>query len=257
MNIDVFYLIRFKDSNYLERLNNFLLSYKNNQAGVKHQLNIIFKGFSPSNYNTKIKNIKKKYNLSFKSFLHEDLNFDVGSYITAARSSRAEYVFFLNSSSQILTPNWLKKFYVAYQNDNIGLVGATGSAEKLDHFWFLNFPNYHVRTNAFFIKNDLFKDVTKDLHSFPTKNSVWKFESGRRSFTNKILNKNLECVIVGKDGLIYPMSLWFMSNTFKIADQSNLVIDDNQTESYRKSSKILKNHMAYKAWGIIGNIFSI
>jgi hypothetical protein len=254
MNIDVFYLIRFKDSNYLERLNNFLLSYQNNQAGVKHQLNIIFKGFSPSNYNIKIKNIKKKYNLSFKSFLHEDLNFDIGSYITAARSSKAEYVFFLNSSSRILTPNWLKKFYVAYQNDNIGLVGATGSAEKLDHFWFLNFPNYHVRTNAFFINKDLFKDITKGLYSFPTKNSVWKFESGRNSFTNKILNINLECVIVGKDGLIYPILLWSMSNVFKSGDQGNLIIADNQTELYRRSSKLLKNQLTYKAWGIKGDL---
>lgn len=254
MNIDVFYLIRFKDSNYLERLNNFLLSYKNNQAGVKHQLNIIFKGFSASNYNIKIKNIKKKYNLSFKSFLHEDLNFDIGSYITVARSSKAEYIFFLNSSSRILTPDWLKKFYVAYQNDNIGLVGATGSAEKLDHFWFLNFPNYHVRTNAFFIKNDLFKDVTKDLYSFPTKNSVWKFESGRKSFTRKILKKKMECVIVGRDGLIYPMSLWFMSDVFKIGDQANLIIADNQTESYRRSSKLLKYQLTSKAWGVFGDM---
>jgi hypothetical protein len=254
MNIDVFYLIRFKDSNYHDRLNNFLLSYKNNRAGVRHQLNIIFKGFSHSDYTIKIKSIEKKYKLSFKSFFHDDLNFDIGSYISVARSSSAEYLFFLNSSSQILTPNWLKKFYVAYRNENIGLVGATGSAEKLDHFWFLPSPNYHVRTNAFFIKNVLFKEITKDLYSFPSKNSVWKFESGSQSFTKKILMKNLKCVIVGRDGLIYPMPLWFMSNTFKSGDQSNLIIADNQTETYRRSSKVLKNHLAYKAWGINGDI---
>ena len=257
MSIDVYYLIRFKDSKYIERIDNFLLSYKNYQAGVKHQLNIIFKGFSRTNYNIKIKNIKKKYNLSFKSFFHKDLNFDIGSYISVSRSSSAEYLFFLNSSSQILTHNWLRKFYDAYQNDNIGLVGATGSAEKLDHFWFLRSPNYHVRTNAFFIKNELFKDITKDFFSFPTKNSVWKFESGLQSFTKKILMKDLQCVIVGKDGLIYPMSLWYMSNIFKSGDQGNLIISDNQTESYRLSSVLLKKQMAFKAWKVVGdmNIF--
>lgn len=250
MEIDVFYLLRLKDSNYLKRLDNFLLSYLEHKSGTSHCLNIIFKGFSFSRINFIKSYIKNNYNVKFNSESQKDINYDIGSYIVAAKKSKAKYLFFLNSSSLILCDNWLKKFHFGYNSTNMGLIGATGSAEKLDHFWFQTWPNYHIRTNAFFINRELFIKLTENLGSFVSKDSVWKFESGSNSLTKRVSKMGLDVAVLGRDGLLYPYYLWQISNTFKIADQSNLIISDNQTNFYSQASIELKNILANKTWRV-------
>ena len=83
---------------------------------------------------------------------------------------------------------------------------------------------------------------------FTSKNSVWKFESGRNSLTKRISKLNLDTIVLGRDGLIYPPNLWILSNTFKTTDQGNLIIADNQTDFYDRSSIDVKNQLAFSAW---------
>lgn len=245
-SIAVFYICRHGDKNWHKLAESFVTSYKKFKSGIRHQLYIIFKGF---NSNTSLNRANKIFtHLKYKAIEQNDEGFDIGSYYQAALLAREVYICPLNSYSNILCNNWLKNLYLNICQINVGLVGATGSYEKNDHFNFLKFPNPHIRTNAFLINRQIFIKFTSQF-SFLKKNDVLKYESGRNSLTNFIRKDGKKALVIGRNGRAFDISTWPLSRTFKSSNQENLLVSDNQTDFYLKSPWPIKNFLSLRSWG--------
>jgi hypothetical protein len=275
--ICVVHLIRKK--NGIEPLKKYLESYCKNKVNCKHELLFIFKGFSRQENIEEYYSLLQNFNLAYKSMFFRDFGFDIRPYFKAVHAFEYKYFCFLNSYSYILDENWLDKMYYYISKPDVGLVGATGSYESLytnhliDHgikentplykkikvhcrrrltplrlkFYFDNFPNYHIRTNGFMIARSVMLKIRYGL--ILSKLDAHKFESGKNSLTRQIMKMNLKALIVGKDGIGYEKEDWYKSNTFRQGNQENLLISDNQTNTYRCADQSAKQKSSLLAWG--------
>jgi hypothetical protein len=131
-SIGVVYLCRAAENE--DSFVKFVDSYKANPANCQHDLIIIFKGFE--GLDSKRENTKAIFSgLDYKTYDLLDEGFDIGSYLSVARSTNYDYLFFLNTHSYILSENWLKLIYQSIEDPSIGLVGTSASYES-------NFTNH-------------------------------------------------------------------------------------------------------------------
>lgn len=260
----------------IETFNAFLQSYIKNSDGLKHDLILVFNGFSSEKETNEYKSLMT--GISYSSIFIEDRGFDIGSYFTAARAFHYNFYCFLNSYSVIFDKDWLTKLHHYASHDHVGLVGATASYEslysdfvnihrfssadaplcrriirgscfnRLRHlYYYPPFPNYHIRTNAFMIKNKILSRIKhKTMRS---KIDTSRFENGRISLTRQIFKMQLDALVVGKDGKAYKKEDWRKSNTFWHNNQENLLISDNQTNKYLKANNDEKMYLSRLAWG--------
>ena len=269
--IAVVHLIR--HANGPEAARTFFDSYRRCPAGAAHDLVLLCKGFPTESafdeYTPLVGSTPHR-----KLFVSDE-GFDIGAYRVALRKTEYETYCFLNSFSVLLAPDWLAKLHDCLQQPNVGLVGATGSYEStLENLraeirsirgWFRRrrlralvrsvgmwidyppFPNPTIRTNAFLARRDLL------LQSFPeqvrTKDDALRFESGRRSLTRRTQSLGLQTLVVGRDGRGYTPEQWPLSRTFRLQDQSNLLVADNQTERYAHAPEAERRWLASLAWG--------
>jgi len=202
---------------------------------------------------------------------------DIGAYFAGARSVKTEFVCFLNSFSEIVSPNWLDKLMRGLQQPGVGVAGATGSFESaayahalgLRRRWrslirsrnaigkaaadllrlthqFPWYPNPHLRTNAFVLRTTLF---TKLRLAGPDKFAALLFESGYRSMTRQLRAQRLDSVVVGADGGLFEIKAWPTSGTFRAYGQNNLLVQDNQTRRYEQSISAEQSRLGRYAWG--------
>ena len=271
-NICVVHLIRAK--NGIEPFMRFLESYSKNCGGIEHELLIIFKGFYREKELEEYRKLLEGY--SYHSFFVEDVGYDIGTYLEVAKKFGYKYFCFLNSFSIILDNAWLIKMYRYICQEDIGLVGATGSYESLysnelntwskknknqpfyksiKHrlslrkykLYFDPFPNFHIRSNGFMISGELMRKI----RYLPIVNKIdaHRFESGKNSLTKQILEMKLKALIVGKDGNGYEKEIWYNSKTFRQGDQENLLIADNRTNQYLYADNKTKLYLSRCAWG--------
>ena len=128
-NICLIHLVR--AGNDFESFRCFMVSYRKYPAGVSHDLVIVFKGFGGTN----TLNEYQKYLNSFNYIPFEvsDKGCDLDVYFFMANTFKKQYRYFcfINSFSEILASNWLKKLFQAALIKNVGLVGATGSWQSI------------------------------------------------------------------------------------------------------------------------------
>lgn len=110
------------------------------------------------------------------------------------------------------------------------------------------FPNPHVRTNAFVMRNELMAQI--HMIHLETKRDALAFESGRLSLTRQIVKKGLSVLVAGRDGVAYRPSEWYQSGTFRSDRQSNLLVADKRTEEWLTVDPEIKAQLAKDAWGI-------
>ena len=103
-------------------------SYDYRVDGIKHDLILVFKGFDNQNnvddYNVILDKIQ------FISIYLNDNMTDLEVYFLIAKTTSYHSYIFLNSFSQILVKDWLK-LMVDKLYDDVGLIGATGSWQRL------------------------------------------------------------------------------------------------------------------------------
>jgi hypothetical protein len=109
------------------------------------------------------------------------------------------------------------------------------------------FPNHHLRTNAFVVDRDVLLRVRD--RGVRDKFDAWVLESGRHSITRQVEGLGLRAVVVGRDGRTYERREWPRSHTFWQGDQENLLIADNQTNTYRDGDAELRTVLSAFAWG--------
>ena len=129
---------------------------------------------------------------------------------------------------------------------------VTRFALRLAGIWrpardFPPFPNYHLRTNAFMGSRQTLRRVR--LGPMPIKLAAYKFESGKDSVTNQVLKMGLKVLVVGRDGEGYEPARWHLSNTFWQSREENLLVADNQTETYLAAQPAGRAELAEYAWG--------
>jgi hypothetical protein len=112
---------------------------------------------------------------------------------------------------------------------------------------FLPFPAVHLRTNAFAIRLDTWRELR--FHSIRSKVRAWQLESGRGSISEQLRARGLETLVVDRAGRTYRPKEWADSLTLWQADQENLLVADNQTEHYRLGDIERRTLLAKVAWG--------
>ena len=60
---------------------------------------------------------------------------------------------------------------------------------------------------------------------------------------------NLEVLLVGRDGRSYRKEEWSRSKTFRLDNQQNLLVADNQTRQYDQADLETRKHLTRLAWG--------
>lgn len=122
-NTGVFYLYRFAEGE--APVHKFLDSYRRHPAGVAHDLHVIFKGFPNRGALDSARALFGS--VSINAIEVDDVGYDIGSYIAAARAVANPQLLFFNTFSEILADNWLEHLGKAFRLPGVGLVGATGS----------------------------------------------------------------------------------------------------------------------------------
>lgn len=246
--IAVAYLARGADKNWLSSCERFLNSYRSNPSGCEHSLYVIFKGFENDSDLEKAK-------ILFGCVPHQavflgDDRLDIGAYIEWANMVEEELICVLNTASEILAPDWLRKLAVNLALQNVGLVGATASYESLSELnsAFPAFPNIHIRSNAFMMSRKFFCSITEGFE-IASKFDAFNFESGPKSLTRNVLAKGKEILLVGRNGRGYSPKFWAGSDTFRLGMQKNLLVSDNQTRNYLALPWNEKRELVTRTWG--------
>jgi hypothetical protein len=244
----VVYLARGADDDPLPRFERFVRSYRRFSAGEEHALFVVFKGFDSE---AQLREGRAVFSaLSYQPIFTTDDAFDLGAYRDAARQIQRDRLCFLNSNSEIAGESWLAKLSANFALPYSGLVGATGSLESLyllDHA-FPVFPNVHLRSNAFMIRREIFLHAMAHVPLL-TKKDAFLFESGPNSMTRKLFFQGLSVLVVGRNGRGYPLDWWTHSRTFRLADQSNLLVHDNVTRQFAALPFPEKQAVARRSWG--------
>lgn len=109
------------------------------------------------------------------------------------------------------------------------------------------FPNAHVRTNAFVMERERFLRFVG--RPAVTRLDTSRLESGPASLTRLVRQSGLGVRVVGRDGRAYAPADWPRSRTFRLGAQDNLLVSDNRTRDYERSSQGWQTTHAWLAWG--------
>jgi hypothetical protein len=264
--IAVVYLARQADG--LDGTQSFVRSYRAFDAGLAHELIVVLKGFDDPAMRAKAVDAFDGHACRFIDV--EDRGYDLTAYFTVARSLDHPAYLFLNTSSRLLDGNWLAKYAAALRLPGVGLAGATASYESHWtnfrggrpgwHVWigfsrdgafyrrnFDPFPNPHVRTNAFMIARETLDAL--ELPLIREKKDAYCVESGKASLTRQIRRLGLEPVVVDRTGKAWKKDDWPMSQTFRLGEEENLLVADNQTDHFLNADAERRAILSRFAWG--------
>ncbi len=262
-------------------LRRFLRSYNAHSPGIAHELVIVLNGAPIEDTGPPA---ERKGSRDGKALTREDLEAeltgiehrlivlehpvpDLAAYGLAARALTHSRLCFLNSYSAILADRWLAIFLQALEDPHTGLVGATASWESQSRwirgrarYWpyqlirsrgarrdYPRFPNPHIRSTAFAI--DRANLLAMNLEAAQDKRATYLLESGRRSITRQILERDLRAVVAGRDGRVYGVKDWAASRTYRSGEQDNLLVSDRRTEDWVRASPRLRRRLSRDAWG--------
>jgi glycosyltransferase involved in cell wall biosynthesis len=138
------------------------------------------------------------------------------------------------------------EYHESYEWRNVTRTGAPLSFVNK----FNDFPNPHIRSNAFLVKR-------KDLESFQdladkSKLAANEFECGKKGLSQFFLDQNKKLVVVGNSGEEFDSTRWNESDTFRLGLQSNLLIHDNQTRKFASMKAGTRNLHQIFSWGTLG-----
>lgn len=255
----------------------FFDAYRRFPPGYPHRLVVVAKGWDSVPGLPSL--IDQVQGIGADLITLPDDGFDWGAYMRVAPNLKENYLCLLNTHSRPLVPGWLALLRKSAQLPGVGAVGATGSWGSLSVSWplfepdissltlypirlalsfmrlcrnlgrFHSFPNPHLRTNALLVNRQLFVSFCSG-HDIPrSKRDAHVIESGRRGFTAYLKSLSLRTLVVGADGVAYASNAWISSDTFRVPDQSNLLVSDNQTRYHKNAGCQLKRRLEHAAWG--------
>lgn len=109
------------------------------------------------------------------------------------------------------------------------------------------FPNPHIRSNGFLTER---KHMLRfEPFEIREKLDACIFESGSNSLTSQLRREGFSAMVVGRDGGGWDVPRWPESRTFRLQDQSNLLISDNQSRQFDKMSAAARLTHEQITWG--------
>ena len=109
------------------------------------------------------------------------------------------------------------------------------------------FPAAHVRTNGFIVERELMRSLERT--PVRRKYDAFVVEGGNKSLTRQIEELGLRPLLAGADRRVYDVQDWARSGVFWQRDQENVLLEDNQTRTYRDADLDLRTFFATFAWG--------
>lgn len=109
------------------------------------------------------------------------------------------------------------------------------------------FPNPHLRSNAFMIRRELLLDF--DFKMDNTKAACNRFESAWDGLPTRLAQRGLSSILVGADGTAYEVADWPRSRTFRLGDQANVLVADNQVRAFAAMPEPQKALHVRMTWG--------
>jgi hypothetical protein len=241
--IGVFYLLRNGNNN--RYVNAFIKSLSLYNTSLKYELTIVAKGFGSETRTPVVEAYTRKYGVDLRYIYVNDDGFDLTAYHKAALKADVDYCLFLNSYSRMLDEHWLEKYWNALSSlGGNSMVGATGSYASYGED--APFPSIHIRTNAFFIRRDLFLALDAPLQ---TKLDCHLYESGNDSISKRISANGGQLAIVDRKGQIIAPDRWPDAGVFCSGRQENLLVADNRTHDYALSKQRRRWRLSRAAWG--------
>jgi hypothetical protein len=120
----------------VETLERFLASYRAHDAGIEHELILLFKGFE--GHADVAGHLALAEGLGAHELHVSDEGFDLTAYHRAAQRLTAERCCFVNSHSRILAGGWLARLAAALDEPGVGIAGASGSWASLRSYALLH-----------------------------------------------------------------------------------------------------------------------
>jgi hypothetical protein len=264
----------------VETFARFVDSYRKYRSGMAHHLTIAFKGFGAESELAEYEG--QLAGIDYGRLVVPDEGYDIGTYLLVASRIASPFYCFMNTKSVILAQDWLAIFHQFARDPRVGAVGATASCEslytdyleqraapapgtpawrllarrspvnRLRHLYlYPPYPNPHLRTNAFMIRQDVLASVrTRRIRN---RLDTSRFENGREGLSRQLFGRGLDVLVAGRDGVAYRSSEWRKSRTFWQYEQENLLIGDNQTEKYALADARQRELLRERAWGVEEN----
>lgn len=279
MRIAVVYLARGIGAG-LSASDDFFKAYDSFPPGCDHDLIILTKGWEDRREEENVIINGRKRDAQILSL--PDDGFDLGAYFRAIPHIRNQWVCFLNTFSRPRIAGWLQKMKTVAESPEkpIGAVGATGSWESFLPYplvpepgsalsmiaayplrllrniviWVRNFsdfppfPNPHLRSTGFLIQRELFEAFSQAREIPRSKRDAHILESGWKSLSRFLIRRGYSIALVGADGRHFEPKKWVESGTFRIPEQPQLLVTDNQTREYDSANSSLKRSLERISW---------
>jgi hypothetical protein len=115
---------------------------------------------------------------------------------------------------------------------------------------FYSFPNPFLRTSAFMVPPNLLQRIRywPDISVVTNKSDAQLHESGKDSLSIQALKAGYELLVVGADGIAYPMEQWKESRTMSY-NQENLIIGDHMNKCYSYASPEMRRRFDVMNYG--------
>jgi hypothetical protein len=112
---------------------------------------------------------------------------------------------------------------------------------------FPRFPAPHIRSNGFMIERTLLARMLGVR--LRRKVDTHRLESGAHSITAQLRSAGRRALVVDRMGSAYDVEEWPQSETFWQGDQRDLLVADNQTDTYASGDLERRRVLAGYAWG--------
>jgi hypothetical protein len=261
------YLVVYIFSNFddIDRFKNFINSYKDYPSGYPHKLIICFKLLDK----TKLELCRSiASSISYEEFIDpvQENDFEFKSMERTIQKYNNYIVLFLVSHCFLKKKNWLKIISETFQYKSF--MGFSGSYEsgfsslRFKKFWkiysylkqyfnlkkiFPKFPNPHIRSTSFVLKQRDFLEYIKNKKYFNKMDSVTT-ECGRYSLTNFFLKKNYNVFIINSSGEKFDLKSMEKSMTFCTSQVADVLISDRHHIKYQLLSDEQRLITRKKVW---------
>jgi hypothetical protein len=217
--IGVVYIARGADPNWQERFTRFVASYLRHPPGIVPAFYITYKAFaSPEDLSW----ARDQFIVLNPIEIFDDVYSNTIGFVDAANLHVIESVLCpLNSSTEIMYDDWLKKLYDIFSRSEVGLVGCTGSRVS----------TLHIRDTAILVDRIKYLTVATQFDMRHSKDRWLMFEHGPNNLTQQILRAGKKVFVVEKDRVIAPEE-WPSPTTYQ-GNLQNVLVHDRGARDFR------------------------
>ena len=249
----------------IDRLSNFINSYKKFTSGYPHKLVLCFKMLDKE----KLKLCRSIVSgINHEEFIDPVIvnDFEFKTMERATKNYFDHTIVFLISHCQIEKSNWLKIINNSFLDNSY--MGFSGSNESIfsslefKKFWkiysyfkqyfnlkkkFNKFPNPHIRGPSFVLKQQDFQDFIKNKN-YSNKMDAVMTECGKNSMTNYFINKNFNVYIINSSGVKFDINNMEESMTYCNSVVSDVLISDRHHRKFQFALSKDQNKIRKKVW---------